>query len=172
MNNYAIISLFIILIGVGLFLILNYNKPSTVTPEGLSIFPSSIPKSSQTAASSPSSAPFPTIQPVKELKIEEIKIGTGTEVSSGSSVTVNYIGRLTDGKVFDTSLQEGRQPFTFSVGAGQVIKGWDEGLIGMKIGGQRRLIIPPDKGYGATGAGGVIPPNATLVFDIELLDVK
>ena len=120
----------------------------------------------------PTSSPVPTFAPVTELKIEDLKPGMGAQVASGSSVAVNYIGRLTNGQVFDTSLSQGRQPLTFQVGTGQVIKGWEEGLIGMKIGGQRRLIIPPDKAYGVQGAGGAIPPNATLIFDIELLDVK
>ncbi len=125
-----------------------------------------------TATPTLSTPPVPTFAPATELRIEDIKIGMGAEVASGSSVAVNYIGRLTNGQIFDTSLTQGRQPLTFQVGTGQVIKGWEEGLMGMKIGGQRRLIIPPNKGYGAQGAGQAIPPNATLIFDIELLDVK
>lgn len=116
--------------------------------------------------------PVPTFAPVTKLKIEDIKVGMGPEVASGSAVTVNYIGRLTNGQVFDSSLEQGRQPLTFQVGTGQVIKGWEEGLVGMRVGGQRRLAIPPDKAYGAQGAGQIIPPNATLIFDIALLDVK
>ena len=107
----------------------------------------------------------------------DLRAGTGTEAASGRRVTVNYTGWLyeqgkTDNKgtQFDSSV--GREPFTFVLGTGQVIPGWDRGVAGMKIGGQRRLVIPPDLAYGAAGAGGVIPPNATLVFDVELLDVQ
>lgn len=107
----------------------------------------------------------------------DLVVGTGTEATAGKRLTVNYTGWLYDpaqpdrkGRQFDTSV--GRQPFTFTVGAGQVIRGWDQGVPGMKVGGQRRLIIPPELAYGSAGAGGAIPPNATLVFDIELLDVQ
>jgi FKBP-type peptidyl-prolyl cis-trans isomerase len=85
---------------------------------------------------------------------------------------VEYTGKLGDGTVFDSSKNPGREPFSFTVGIGVVIKGWDEGVPGMKVGGTRKLTIPPDMGYGAQGAGGVIPPNATLIFDIELLEVE
>lgn len=97
--------------------------------------------------------------------------GTGASPSPGKMVTVHYTGTLTDGKKFDSSVDRG-QPFTFAIGLGRVIKGWDEGVMTMKIGGKRRLIIPPHLGYGARGAGSAIPPNATLIFEVELLDVK
>ncbi len=106
------------------------------------------------------------------LSIADITVGTGTEVKQGSTVTVNYTGWLNskEGKQFDSS--NGRKPFVFKVGEGQVISGWDKGLIGMKVGGTRELTIPADMGYGKKGSGGVIPPNATLFFEIKLLEVK
>lgn len=105
------------------------------------------------------------------LVILDEKVGTGTEAVSGKKVTVHYVGKLTDGKEFDSSLKSG-QPFSFDLGKGQVIKGWDEGVAGMKVGGKRKLTIPSDLAYGDRGAGGVIPPKATLLFDVELLKVE
>ena len=101
----------------------------------------------------------------------DIKQGTGAEATAGKTVTVHYTGWLTSGKKFDSS-RDRNEPFDFTLGAGQVIKGWDEGVAGMKVGGKRQLKIPPAAGYGAQGAGNVIPPNATLIFDVELLGVK
>ena len=109
---------------------------------------------------------------VTELKIEDTTVGTGAVAEAGKSVTVHYTGWLTNGTKFDSSKDHG-QPFTFQLGAGQVIKGWDQGVAGMKVGGVRKLTIPPTLGYGANGAGGgLIPPNATLVFEVELLGVN
>lgn len=106
-----------------------------------------------------------------QLSIQDIRVGKGKEATLGTRVTVHYVGKLTTGKKFDSSRDRG-QCFTFGLGQGQVIKGWDQGVIGMKVGGMRKLTIPPEMGYGAKGAGGVIPPNATLVFEIELIDVN
>ena len=105
------------------------------------------------------------------LIIEDIKIGEGQEVEKFNIVTVNYTGLLEDGTKFDSSLNPGRTPFRFTVGAGQVIKGWDEGLIGMKVGGKRKLPIPPELGYGSRD-NGPIPANSTLIFEIDLLGIE
>ena len=113
-----------------------------------------------------------------ELIKKDLVVGQGREAEAGTNVTVHYTGWLYDpsaadtrGQKFDSSVDRG-EPFVFFLGGGQVIQGWDEGVAGMKVGGKRTLIIPPEMGYGASGAGGVIPPNATLLFDVELLDVK
>ncbi len=115
---------------------------------------------------------------ITELQKVDTQPGTGREAERGFHISVHYTGWLYDekaeghkGQKFDSSLDR-KQPFDFDLGAGQVIQGWDEGFAGMKVGGKRTLIIPPEMGYGARGAGGVIPPNATLIFDVELLDVK
>ncbi len=105
------------------------------------------------------------------LKFTDDQVGTGAEALAGKTVSVHYTGWLTDGTKFDSSKDRG-QPFSFPLGAGRVIKGWDEGVAGMKVGGKRTLTIPPELGYGARGAPGAIPPNATLKFEVELLDVK
>jgi peptidylprolyl isomerase len=105
------------------------------------------------------------------LKYEVIAEGSGVAPKAGQTVIVHYTGTLEDGTKFDSSRDRG-QPFSFKLGAGQVIKGWDEGLAIMKVGDRRKLILTPELGYGSRGAGGVIPPNATLIFDVELLDVK
>jgi len=108
---------------------------------------------------------------VTELKITDLTVGDGATAEPGKRVTVHFRGTLTDGTEFDASRNHG-SPFTFSLGGGEVISGWDEGVKGMKVGGKRKLVIPPHMGYGERGAGNVIPPNATLVFEVELLDVQ
>ena len=106
------------------------------------------------------------------LVIEDIIEGDGKEANDYNKVVVNYTGKLEDGSIFDSSLSPGKEPFTFTLGVGSVIKGWDTGVKGMKVGGKRKLTIPPELGYGDRGAGNVIPPGATLIFEVELLEVE
>jgi len=125
----------------------------------------------QTNTASPTKVTGPGKTTATGLTYWDIKVGTGAAAVAGKPVRVHYTGWLTNGKKFDSSVDSG-QPFVFTLGAGEVIKGWDEGVAGMKVGGKRQLKIPPALGYGARGAGGVIPPNATLIFDVELLGVN
>ena len=143
------------------------KAPSTSVPDTKSSAPStSQPAPAQTENNSNSSNSM-------ELKIETTQEGTGDRaVKAGDTISVQYTGKLTDGKKFDSSHDHGGQPFSFKVGAGQVIKGWDQGLLGARVGEKRTLTIPPDLGYGAAGAGGVIPPNATLIFDVEVVSIQ
>jgi FKBP-type peptidyl-prolyl cis-trans isomerase FkpA len=106
------------------------------------------------------------------LIIEDLVVGEGAEAQDYNKVVVNYTGSLEDGSIFDSSLNPGREPFTFTLGVGSVIKGWDLGVKGMKVGGKRKLTIPPELGYGDQGAGDVIPPGATLIFEVDLLEVE
>ncbi len=139
------------------------------------VFPGLLPfKSVDLSASTGTSTNEQSSQPMttsNELQITDLVVGTGTTAAPGDAVTVHYIGSLVNGSVFDASANHGTQGFTFPLGAGQVIKGWDQGIVGMKEGGKRRLVIPASLGYGEQGYPGVIPPNATLIFEVELVKV-
>lgn len=121
--------------------------------------------------SSPSAQDSVTNVIPENLKIEDIKVGEGAQVKSGDTIIIDYLGTLLDGKKFDSSYDRG-QPFETQIGVGQVIKGWDLGVIGMKVGGKRKLTIPSELGYGESGAGEDIPPNSTLIFEVELRQIK
>jgi len=155
-KNYIFVSIFLVIL---------------VVVGGLSLFIDK--KSAGTSSSSKTPAVSDKVDESmgNQLKIEDEVVGTGIEAVAGKVVTVNYSGTLTDGTKFDSSYDR-NQPFTFNLGAGEVIKGWDQGVAGMKVGGKRTLTIPPELGYGAGGAGNLIPPNATLVFEVELLKVE
>jgi len=112
-----------------------------------------------------------TVDPNK-VQIIDLVVGQGAKATNGRSLSMHYTGRLLDGTVFDSSRKPGRGPFKFKLGVGQVIKGWDKGVLGMRVGGKRKLIIPASMGYGARGSGSSIPPNATLIFEIELMGVR
>jgi FKBP-type peptidyl-prolyl cis-trans isomerase len=144
----------------------------------LALAAAALPAAAQTPGTPPSTSSSNLSATVTELKKIDVKQGTGAEATAGRPVVVHYTGWLYEpsavdgkGRKFDSSRDRG-VPFGFFLGAGKVIKGWDEGVQGMKTGGQRTLIIPPALGYGARGAGGVIPPDATLIFDVELIEVK
>lgn len=164
------------------------RKPKTVLHAAIiAVFVASAMAGTSLAQSDPKADAKPVTtqsdQPGKKtmsngLKIDDTKIGTGRIAAAGTTVVVHYTGWLSDdkaadghGKKFDSSVDR-KEPFSFPLGMGKVIKGWDQGVDGMKVGGKRTLTIPADLGYGARGAGGVIPPNAVLIFDVELLDVK
>jgi FKBP-type peptidyl-prolyl cis-trans isomerase len=125
----------------------------------------------KTAAPAPTAPPAPA-KPEPPLGIKDIAVGKGAEAKSGDTVRVHYIGTLENGEKFDASKDHGNEGFTFKVGVGQVIKGWDQGVPGMKVGGKRKLTIPGSMAYGERGAPPKIPPNATLLFEVELLEVK
>ncbi|MFN2460148.1 MAG: FKBP-type peptidyl-prolyl cis-trans isomerase [Candidatus Velthaea sp.] len=136
----------------------------------LAIAPAAFGPATVTAAAAAKAAPK-TVTTASGLRYLDQAVGKGAGPKAGDRVTVHYVGRLTNGTVFDSSRKR-NEPFVFTLGRGEVIKGWDEGVATMRVGGKRRLIIPPNLGYGAAGAGsGLIPPNATLIFDVELLRV-
>jgi FKBP-type peptidyl-prolyl cis-trans isomerase len=144
----------------------NLAAPSKTETLALIQIPTSFPSPS----ASPSATIYKEIKTMDGLIIQDIIVGTGTEAVSGQKITVNYAGTLTSGEEFDSSYKRGI-PFSFTLGAGEVIKGWDEGFTGMKVGGKRKLTIPPELGYGSRDLG-TIPPNSTLIFEVELLGVE
>lgn len=127
-------------------------------------------KNRSLATPTPASTIEATMPQTDKLLIQDEVVGTGAEATAGKSVTVNYVGTLTDGTKFDSSYDR-NQPFTFNLGAGEVIQGWDQGIVGMKVGGKRKLTIPPSLGYGSQAVG-TIPANSTLIFEVELLKVE
>jgi FKBP-type peptidyl-prolyl cis-trans isomerase FkpA len=155
-QRIAIIVVVVLLLAAAAFLVYSTSRPEQ-------------PGAGQSAAGLPDITNLTTTD--SGLQYKDVTVGSGAEAQAGNTVSVHYTGWLTDGTKFDSSLDRG-QPFSFSLGSGGVIAGWDEGVAGMKIGGKRILVIPANLGYGASGAGGVIPPNATLIFEVELLDVK
>jgi len=171
----AVIVLGVVLLGVlGIFFLSNQKTPQS----DINFNPTQIP--SPTNGIIKNATPSITGEPINMddfqttqdgLKIKDEVVGSGAEAKSGDTVTVNYLGTLENGTKFDSSYDR-NQPFTTQIGVGQVIKGWDEGIVGMKVGGKRKLIIPASLGYGEQGAGNSIPPNSTLVFEVELLGVK
>lgn len=174
------IGIFILaIIILGGYLFISQSKQGT-KPLGEVTFPSISPIASQTPVPSPLATPPPSQSSTESgnmvttmpdgLKIQDTVVGTGKEAKLGDTVTVQYVGKLQSGQVFDSSYDRD-QAFTTQIGVGQVIKGWDEGIPGMKVGGKRVLVIPPELGYGSQQAG-PIPPNSTLIFQVELLDVK
>lgn len=168
-KNILIVLMVAVLVGLTVWLLVRRNAASSGA--SLDAMSSVSPSPGASLSVSPGMGSGGAVRTLEGgLQVQDLVVGTGTEVKSGMAAQVHYTGWLTDGTKFDSSVDRG-EPFAFLVGGGQVIKGWDLGVVGMKVGGKRKLTIPPALGYGATGAGGgKIPPNATLVFEVELLD--
>jgi peptidylprolyl isomerase len=164
--------LMLVCVGVLVFTQISGNKDTVIGTQSSPTQPTTtVTQENNTLIPSNTMSEAKTVTTPSGLKYVELVEGTGETPKTGQTVNVHYIGTLENGTKFDSSRDRG-QPFSFTIGKGQVIKGWDEGLSTMKVGGRRTLTIPPDLGYGARGAGGVIPANATLIFDVELLGVK
>ncbi len=175
MNTKTIFAFTLIIIFVGVAVFVFYRKSNNIgdtSKIGLnptaSVTP--LPTPTPTAPTTPKTNKI--IKMDNGLQIQDLKIGTGPEAKAGDAISVNYIGALENGTVFDASAKHGG-PATFQIGVGQLIKGWDIGIPGMKVGGKRKLIVPPSLGYGSQNVGnGLIPPNSTLVFEVELMSVQ
>lgn len=171
---FLIVGIIIVAGALGIYFILNQQTPAVEIKknpeeEPMKFIQDQNQDKNQNTNNHPQSvSPTPS---VKELKIEDEKLGEGVEVKSGDTIVIHYTGTLENGQKFDSSLDRG-QPFETQIGVGQVIKGWDQGLIGMKVGGKRKLTIPSDLAYGEQGIPGAIPPNAILIFELELLEIK
>lgn len=164
---FGIFSVIVALIGISILVFGKYGQKSDLqnpTPSATIVEGSATPVAKEPV-------PIPTMEKVTELLIEDEKIGTGEEAIAGKKITVNYLGTLADGTKFDSSYDRGT-PFTFTLGAGEVIEGWDKGFAGMKVGGKRKLTIPSSMAYGDNGIPGAIPGGATLIFEVELLGVE
>lgn len=143
------------------------EAPRTESP------PPPAPDKNEKKKKEPAAEPAPSAAPSNaKLAMEDLVVGTGETAEAGDNLSMKYAGTLLDGTEFDSTAKHGDQPFKFQLGAGRVIKGWDQGIVGMKVGGKRKLTIPPELGYGARGAGDKIPPNSTLVFMVELVGVE
>lgn len=173
---FVIIFLLLLAIGGGIFSVSKNSQAPVATPSPVSEFSNttgqtSTPSATVVSVATPEATSSGNIMTMDNgLKTEDEVVGTGAEAVSGKKITVNYAGTLTDGTKFDSSYDRGT-PFSFNLGAGEVIAGWDQGVAGMKVGGKRKLTIPPSLGYGAQAAG-AIPPNSTLIFEVELLKVE
>ena len=158
-STIAVLVIVIIIVIVGIWLAYKNPQPAAVSSSG------------ENSATAPDQNNNPTSYDVQGMKIEILQEGTGEVTKAGDTVTVNYAGTLEDGTKFDSSIDRG-QPFEFILGQNSVIQGWELGVLGMKVGEKRRLTIPPELAYGSTGAGGIIPSNATLIFEVDLLGIK
>jgi peptidylprolyl isomerase/FKBP-type peptidyl-prolyl cis-trans isomerase FkpA len=166
-KNYLFVTIFLVILVVVGGIAIFAKSPSKKMPLATSTPAGTIEATAEPIATNSAS---PAFMQTDKLIIQDEVVGTGAEAVAGKSVTVNYVGTLTDGTTFDSSYSR-NQPFTFNLGAGEVIQGWDQGVVGMKVGGKRKLTIPPSLGYGAQAVGS-IPPNSTLIFEVELLKVE